>query len=68
MKNGMFVSFFNFVSLLMFLPYVYKTPKMPAHWFIYKFRFYIYFMKYLFYISEYKAMFIQLYIIQLYVK
>ncbi len=52
----------------MFLPYVYKTQKMPAHWFIYKFMFYIYFMKYLFYISEYKAMFIQLYIIQRYVK
>ncbi len=27
---------------------------MPAHWCIYKFMFYIYLIKYLFYISEYK--------------
>ncbi len=33
---------------------------MPAHWCIYKFMFYIYLIKYLFNISEYKAMLIQL--------
>ncbi len=32
---------------------------MSAHWCIYKLMFYIYLMKYLFYISEYKAMLIQ---------
>ncbi len=42
------------------LQYVYKTLKMPAHWCIYKLMFYIYLMKYLFYISEYKAMLIKL--------
>ncbi len=41
------------------LSYVYKTLKMSAHWCIYKLMFYIYLMKYLFYISEYKAMLIQ---------
>ncbi len=33
---------------------------MPAHWCIYKLMIYIHFIKYLFYISEYKAMLIQL--------
>ncbi len=33
---------------------------MPAHWCIYKFMFYIYLIKYLFNISEYKAMLIKL--------
>ncbi len=37
---------------------VYKTLKMPEHWSIYKY--YINLMKYLFYISEYKEMLIQL--------
>ncbi len=62
MTNGIFVSLFNFVSLFMFfiLSYVYKTLKMPAHWCIYKFIFYIYLIKYLFNISEYKAMLIKL--------
>ncbi len=40
------------------LSYVYKTLKMPAHWCIYKFMFYINLIKDLFYISEYKAMLI----------
>ncbi len=44
----------------MFLLYVYKTQKMPAHCCIYKLMFYIYLMKYLFNISEYKAMLIKL--------
>ncbi len=59
MTNGIFVSLFNFVHVLT-LSYVYKTPKMPAHWCIYKLMFYIYLMKYLFNISEYKAMLIKL--------
>ncbi len=42
------------------LSYVYKTLKMPAHWCIYKLIFYIYLIKYLFNISEYKAMLIKL--------
>ncbi len=42
------------------LSYVYKTLKMPAHWCIYKLMFYIYLIKYLFNISEYKAMLIKL--------
>ncbi len=42
------------------LSYVYKILKMPAHWCIYKLMFYIYLMKYLFDISEYKAMLIKL--------
>ncbi len=33
---------------------------MPAHWCIYKLMFYIYLIKYLFNISEYKAMLIKL--------
>ncbi len=42
------------------LSYVYKTLKMPAHMCIYKCMFYIYLIKYLFNISEYKAMLIKL--------
>ncbi len=42
------------------LSYVYKTLKMPAHMCINKLMFYIYLMKYLFNISEYKAMLIKL--------
>ncbi len=42
------------------LSYVYKTLKMPAHWCIYKLMFYIHLIKYLFNISEYKAMLIKL--------
>ncbi len=40
--------------------YVYKTLKIPAHWCIYKLMFYIYLIKYLFNISEYRAMLIKL--------
>ncbi len=49
------------------LSYVYKTLKMPAHWCIYKLMFYIHLNKYLFYISEYKAMLIQLLIYHTYI-
>ncbi len=48
------------------LSYVYKTLKMHAHWCIYKLMFYIHLIKYLFYISEYKAMLIQLLICHIY--
>ncbi len=40
---------------------------MPAHCCIYKRMFYIYLMKYLFYISEYKEMLIQLLIRHIFV-
>ncbi len=60
MTNGICVSLFNLVSLFMFLSYVYKTQKMPAHWCIYKLMFYISLIKYVFNISEYKAMLIKL--------
>ncbi len=63
MTNGIFVSLFNFFLCscsYSILSYVYKTLKMPAHWCIYKLMFYIYLMKYLFNISEYKAMLIKL--------
>ncbi len=40
---------------------------MPAHWCIYKLMFYINLMKYLFYISEYKEMLIQLLICHIYI-
>ncbi len=65
LTNCIFVSLFNFVSLFLcsysILSYVYKTLKMPAHLrCIYKLMFYIYLMKYLFNISEYKAMLIKL--------
>ncbi len=42
------------------LSYVYKTLKMPAHWCIYKLMLYIHLIKYVFNISEYKAMLIKL--------
>ncbi len=45
---------------------MYKTLKMPAHMCIYKLMLYIHFIKYLFYISEYKAMLIQLLICHIY--
>ncbi len=44
-----------------------KTQKMPAHMCIYKLMLYIHFIKYLFYISEYKAMLIQLLIFHIYI-
>ncbi len=69
-KNESTVYFISFVYLFIIfvscscsyciLSYVYKTQKMHAHWCIYKFIFYIHLIKYLFYISEYKAMLIQL--------
>ncbi len=40
---------------------------MLEHWCIYKLMFYIHLMKYLFYISEYKEMFIQLLICHIYI-
>ncbi len=40
---------------------------MPAHWCIYKLMFYIHLIKYLFYISEYKVMLIQLLICYIYI-
>ncbi len=40
---------------------------MPAHWRIYKLIFYINWMKYLFYISEYKEMLIQILISHIYI-
>ncbi len=40
---------------------------MHAHWCIYKLMFYIHLIKYLFYISEYKAMLIQLLICHIYI-
>ncbi len=40
---------------------------MPAHWCIYKLMFYIHLIKYLFYISEYKVMLIQLLICHIYI-
>ncbi len=40
---------------------------MYAHWCIYKFMFYINLIKYLFYISEYKAMLSQLLICHIYI-
>ncbi len=61
MTNGIFVSLFNFVSCsYSILSYVYKTLKMPAHWCIYKLMLYIHLIKYVFNISEYKAMLIKL--------
>ncbi len=46
---------------------MYKTLKMPAHMCIYKLMLYIHFIKYLLYISEYKAMLIQLLICHIYI-
>ncbi len=46
---------------------MYKTLKIPAHMCIYKLMLYIHLIKYLFYISEYKAMLIQLLICHIYI-
>ncbi len=80
-KNNYFISFVYFFYwicqfvLLCFSVHdrtvsynMYKTLKMPAHWCIYKLMLYILFIKYLFYISEYNAMLIQLLICQIYIK
>ncbi len=78
-KNESTVYFISFAYLSVFftlflcscsyciLSYVYKTLKMHAHWCIYKLMFYINLIKYLFYISEYKAMLIQLLICHIYI-
>ncbi len=42
------------------LSYVYETLKMPANWCIYKLMLYIHLIKYVFTISDYKAMLIKL--------
>ncbi len=64
----LYICFIEFVSLFYFI-FVHvltvsynmsKTQKMPAHWCIYKLMLYIHFIKYLFYISKYKAILIQL--------
>ncbi len=55
-----------FVHVLTVSYKMYKTLKMPAHWCIYKLMLYIHFIKYLLYISEYKAMLIQLLISHIY--
>ncbi len=47
--------YFFFVHVLTVSYNMYKTLKMPAHMCIYKLMLYIHFIKYLFYISEYKA-------------
>ncbi len=75
-----FVEFFSlfyffFVHVLTVSYNMYKTLKMPAHMCIYKLMLYIYifficytlYMLYLFYISEYKAMLIQLLICHIYI-
>ncbi len=64
-----FVSLFDFffVHVLTVSYNMYKTLKMPAHMCIYKLMLYIHFIKYLFYISEYKAMLIQLLICHIYI-
>ncbi len=59
--------YFFFVHVLTVSYNMYKTLKMPAHMCIYKLMLYIYFIKYLFYISEYKAMLIQLLICHRYI-
>ncbi len=56
-----------FVHVLTVSYNMYKTLKMPAHMCIYKLMLYIHFIKYLFYISEYKAMLIQLLICHIYI-
>ncbi len=61
-----FVYFF-FVHVLTVSYNMYKTLKMPAHMCIYKLMLYINFIKYLVYISEYKAMLIQLLICHIYI-
>ncbi len=55
----LFYWIYQFVSYVVTVSYnMYKTLKMPAHWCIYKLMLYINFIKYLFYVSEYKAMLI----------
>ncbi len=61
-----FIEFFSLFDLTVSYN-MYKTQKMPAHWCIYKLMLYINFIKYLFYISEYKAMLIQLLICHIYI-
>ncbi len=71
----LYISFIEFFSLFYFffvhvltVSYnMYKTLKMPAHMCIYKLMLYINFIIYLFYISEYKAMLIQLLICHIYI-
>ncbi len=58
--------YFFFVHVLTVTYNMYKTLKMPEHMCIYKLMLYIHFIKYLFYISEYKAMLIQLLICHIY--
>ncbi len=79
MKKALFISFqlyncfieffslfdFFFVHVLTVSYNMYKTLKIPAH--IYKLMLYIHFIKYLFYISKYKAMLIQLLICHIYI-
>ncbi len=82
MKQALFISFHLYICFIEFCQFVllyffvhaltvsynmYKTQKMPAHWCIYKLMLYIHFIKYLFYISEYKAMLIQLLICHIYI-
>ncbi len=81
MKKALFISFqlyicfieffslfyFFFVHVLTVSYNMYKTQKMPAHMCIYQLMLYIHFIKYLFYISEYKAMLIQLLICHIYI-
>ncbi len=69
MKKALFISFqlyicfieffslfyFIFLHVLTVSYNMYKTLKMPERWRIYKLMLYIHFIKYLFYISEYKA-------------
>ncbi len=67
-----FIEFFSlfdffFVHVLSVSYNMHKTQKMPAHKCIYKLMLYIHFIKYLFYISEYKAMLIQLLICHIYI-
>ncbi len=59
--------YFIFVHVLTVSYNMYKTLKMPAHWCIYKLMLYIHFIKYLFYISKYKAILIQLLICHIYI-
>ncbi len=75
MKKALFISFqlyiclfyFFFVHVLTVSYNMYKTQKMPGHMCIYKLMLYIHFIKYSFYISEYKAMLIQLLICHIYI-
>ncbi len=64
---SVFLALFLCLCSYCILSYVYKTQKMHAQWCIYKLMFYIHLIKYLFYISEYKAMLIQLLICHIYI-